>query len=487
MTTYGVTQTGFVKKTLPILLGEIRESERENINERLNLLDTSVTGQLNGVFGDKCRELWDVAEAVYRSQYPDSASDEALDSVGSITGATREESDESTVTLDQLFVDGGTTITADSVVSVGPSGNRFKITEDVTNSESYPQTLSGPAESEETGPIVGNAQTIDTIQTPISGWNAKAAITCGASEPYNLDGLVLNFRIDNALFLGPINFSGGDPWSAQDVADLIDASPTGAEGTDAGGKARMASPTDGTGSSVEITGGTANAVLQFPTNKIKGFNSTDADPGRNLETDPEFRIRRDQLLRATGKGTVEAIRAAMLEVDDVLQAYVFNNPTDNVVDGMPPHSVEVVLSGGDDVEIAEALFDVVGAGIATHGTESETVTDSQGFDHTIKFSRPVEEPIYMELTILTDPDLFPIDGEDQVKTALATEGDALDIGEDVIALQFKATPLEVAGVIDVTSFLIDTVTPPVGSVNITIAARNLATFDTADIDLTVTP
>lgn len=485
MTTYGVTSTGFVKKTLPILLAEIRQSERENINERLNLLDTSVTGQLNGVFGDKCRELWDVAQAVYRSQYPDSASDEALDNVGSITGATREEASPSEVTLDQLFVDGGTTIPIDSVVSVGPSGNRFKILEAVTNSESYPQTLSAPAESEQTGPIIGNANTIDTIQTPISGWNAKAALTCDVSEPYNLDGTNLVIEKDQQGIAPSISFSGGDPWSAADVATRIEAGST-IEAKDAGGKVRVNSPTDGTGSAIRVTGGTANAILQFSTALIKGFNSSDADPGRNLETDPEFRIRRDQLLRATGKGTVEAIRAAILEVDGVLQAYVFNNPTDNVVDGMPPHSVEVVVSGGTDANIAQALFLAVGAGIATHGTESVVVTDSQGFTHTIKFSRPTEEPIFMELTIVTDSDLFPIDGANQVKTALATEGDTLDIGEDVIALQFKATPLEVAGVIDVSVFLIDTVDPPVGTVNITIAARNLATFDTGDIDVTVT-
>src|SRR5262249_36114068 len=54
-------------------------------------------------------------------------------------------------------------------------------------------------------------------------------------------------------------------------------------------------------------------------------NAADAILGRNQETDSELRIRREEELRAAGKGTVDAIRALLLEVLNVVQAKVLQN------------------------------------------------------------------------------------------------------------------------------------------------------------------
>lgn len=485
---FGVLTTGFSKKTLADIKAEIEQDQLDTISATLNQQSGSVFGQLNGIFSDKIREMWDVAEAVYRAMYPDSASGDSLDNVSSITGALRLAATPSAVTLDQLFLNNGVTVPVGSVVSVGSTGPRFVTTEAVTNSLGYPATFSAAAESEDNGPIVGLAKTIDTIQTPIAGWSAAAAITCANSETYALDGKDLKVKVDRGSEQ-TINFSGGDPWSAATAATEIENQTTGVDAYDAGGKIRAASLTEGTGSAIEFTGGTANAVLGFDTAEVKGFNAADAVPGRNTETDADFRLRREQLLRITGAATVEAIRAAILDVDDVTHCTVFENVdiiTDPVT-GLPPKSFSAIVLGGDEQEIADTIWEVKAAGIETYGSISKTVTDSQGFSHTIEFSRPTPVPIYMELTVLTDPAVFPADGVDQIKAALVAEGATLEVGDDVIALQFKCVPLDVAGVIDVTVFLIDDVDPPVGSVNITIAATDIATFSSTDIDVTVTP
>lgn len=485
MTDYGVTESGFVKKTLTDILSEIKEAELDQISSTLNLLDTSVLGQLNGIFGDKIRELWDLAEAVYRAAYPDSASDEALDNVSSITGAIRLKATKGKVTLDQLFTDNGTTIPAGSIVSVGSDGARFVTTESVTNSTGAEATLSAEAEAQAFGEIPGYAGSIDTIQTPISGWNAKAAITCANAESYNLDGKSLTLKVNRGSEQ-TVNFSAGDPWTAGDVAFQIEQQTTDVDAYDAKQKVRVASLIDGTGSAIQITGGTANAILGFDTSEVKGFNSADADEGRELETDPEFRLRRIELLEIAGSGTFEAIRARVREISGVIQAYVFENVDIDTVGGMLPKSFEVVVLGGDDQEIAETIWQHKPAGIQAMGTTTKYVDDSQGFSHVIEFSRPTAVPIYIEVSILVDAELFPDDGDDQVKAALKAKGDLLDIGEDVISLRFKCVPLDVAGVIDVTAWLIDDVDPPLGSGNITIDYRDLATFDTANIDVDIT-
>lgn len=490
--TYGITPTGFLKKAVSDILTEIEADERDALSPTLNLLATTILGQINGIFADKLRELWDVAEAVYRSQYPESASDEALDQVASITGATRLPATKSQATLDRINLDPGTTLPAGRLVSIGSAGEKFRTLAPVTNALSTPWSFSVDAESENYGPITGFAGTIDTIQTPVSGWSAAAWLFNGTPEPYDLDdGDTLQIQIDGGS-VQTVTFSTGDfvdidAATAAEVAAAISATITGGDSDAIGTLVRIYSDTEGEGSSVQIVGGTAATKLDFSTDIMKGLNSEDAIAGRNLEADDEFRLRREQLLRVTGAGTLEAIRARILELDDVLQVFVFENVT-MVTDGngLPPKSFEAVVAGGDSQEIAETIFLTKPAGIEAFGNVTESVLDSMGFTHSISYSRPGEVEIWIELTVVTDPLLFPADGADQIKAALKAFGDTMQIGDDVIALQFRCVPLSVAGVIDVTIFKIDIVDPPTGTGNITIAFRDLAVFDTSRMDLTVT-
>lgn len=485
MTTYGVTSTGFVKKNLATIKSEIQDDLRDEVNPKLNLLDTSVVGQIVGVFADKLREMWDVQEAVYNASYPDSASAAALDDVSSITGAVRLAATKGEVTLDRLYLDNGVTVPIGSIVRVGAAGTRVVTTAAITNSTGYAATVSTTAEAEDTGPLTGPAGEIDTIVTPVVGWNAKAALTNTVAETYALDGTSLTLKVDRGA-VQTVTFAGGDPWSAADVATEIIADTDDVDAYAVGTYVRVTSETDGEGSSIEITGGTANAVLTFSTTEIKGFNSEDMAVGTDVELDPAFRARREQLLRIAGSATVEAIRSAILELTGILQAFVIEN-TGNVTDanGLPAKSFEVIAQQAawtvaEEQEVADTIWDNKPAGILAYGSESNTVEDSMGFNHAIGWSKPTEVPIYMDLTLDTNDD-YPSDGDDLVKAALVAYGNTLEIGEDVVALQFKAVPLEVAGVDDVTAFEIDIVSPPTGTTNITIDVRSLATFDTTDI------
>jgi uncharacterized phage protein gp47/JayE len=478
---FGVQLSGFIKKTLNDILTDIQDFQLDNINSTLNLLANSVLGQLNGVMSDKISELWDVAEAVYRSFYPDSATGDALDGVAALTGVVRLEPTSSTVTLDQIFLENGTTVPLGSIVSVGSIGERFVTTAAVTNSLGYEATFSVAAEAENTGPISGFARTIDTIQTPVSGWLDKAAVSAGNSETYALDGKSLTLQVDQGS-TQTVNFTGGDPWTAASSGTFINGATTGVNAFDDGnGTLRVESTTSGPGSAIQITGGSANTPLNFPTTLVKGFNSTDAEPGTDLETDEELRVRRERLLRALGSATVEAIRARLLEVEGVTNVSVFENVTD-VTDsfGLPPHSFESIVLGGTNVDIAESIWENKPAGIETYGSVSQGITDSQGISHTIKFSRPTTVTIYMTYTLDTTPD-YPADGDTQVKAAAVAAGDLLQVGDDVVALQFKSLALDITGVFDVTDFRLGTSPSPTGTSNISIDPRQIADIDSANI------
>jgi len=223
---------------------------------------------------------------------------------------------------------------------------------------------------------------------------------------------------------------------------------------------------------------------------VAGWSSAvanaDAEQGDDLETDAALRLRRADLLAVQGTATIEAIRADILQIDDVVACYVFENAT-NVTDSrnLPPKSIEVLVQGGDDAEVAEGIFLTKCAGIETYGHSpndvTETVTDSMGYDHTIKFTRPDEQPIYIRADITYDPATYPSDGDDQIKAALAALGDSLELGQSVIYERFQAEVFAISGVVDCPVFYTDTSSPPTGTSNITFDIRERATFDTGDI------
>lgn len=491
---FGVTPDGFSQKELGDIKGEIEADLRASFGPQINLQADSVFGQIVGTFSDKVAELWEVLGAVYRSQFPDSASDEALDNVAAITGATRLSESTSKVTLNQIFLDGGTTLPVGRIVGVGAAGNRFVTTAAVTNAAGYKATVSVEAESEQGGPVTGFAGTIDTIVTPVTGWSAKAALTAGTTETYALsDGLTLTVKVDGGAVqtatFNTADFAAIGAATAAEVAAVIATDIVGASCSDEGGAPRIESDTAGSGSSIEVTGGTANGILGFSTSIVKGFNSADANLGRALETDAELRLRREQLLRATGNATVEAIRARVLGVLGVDEAFVFEN--DDLItngDGVPGKAFETVIRGpaATDEDVAQAIFDTKPAGIEAYGTTIEPITDSQGFVQSIGFSRATEIDIYIAITVTknTDPSMgptYPIDGDAQVKAALAAKVDSFGVGRTVIAEQVKCEAFQVPGVVDVTAFAIDDAPGPTLDDNIPIASREIAIGDTSKI------
>jgi uncharacterized phage protein gp47/JayE len=217
-------------------------------------------------------------------------------------------------------------------------------------------------------------------------------------------------------------------------------------------------------------------------------NPTDAILGSDVETDAALRTRRRFELRSLGNAALDAIRGDVLQVAGVASCAVFENDTEvEDADGMPPHSVEVVVSGGDDDEIAAAIFGSVAGGVGTHGTTSVGVTDSEGVDHTIKFTRPVAVPIYLVIAIEKDPNAFPVDGVTQIRDALLAFGVATYAGGvDVAAARLYGPISKVAGVLDVPVLNIGTAPAPATGARVAIGSREFAVLDSSRIAITPT-
>lgn len=214
-------------------------------------------------------------------------------------------------------------------------------------------------------------------------------------------------------------------------------------------------------------------------------NPADAVLGSDIETDAELRARRNDQLQGIGNATLEAIRAQLLNVEDVTSVTGYENITFVVdIDGRPPKSYEFYVFGGDEDDIAQKLWESKPAGIATYGSISKTVVDSQGFNQIVKFSRPVEIDIYLEIDLTVSPD-FPGDGLDQCKAALLAFGNALGTGQDVIVYpQLVASLNSIIGILDLV-IRIGTSPGPTLDDNIIIAAFQKSAWDSSRITLAV--
>lgn len=441
---FGITPEGFVSKTLLDIKAELEAAEREVFGAGVDTLATSVLGQLNGIFAASIAEGWDVALAVYRSMHPDSATGEAQDNLVALTGLTRLAAQQSLA--EDVIVTGtaGTLLTAGRVASVEDSGDRFASVADVT---------------------------------------LAAATAWAPSTPYLLNDIRTNSgNIYIVITAGQSAASGGPTGTGQDITDN-----------------EVHWRFVGTGTAYETVDfeaeqtGAINATsytlinIETPVAGWQGVgNPTDAKPGFGLETDEALRLRRESTLRATAAGSVDAILGRLRLLMGVLEAFIFENPT-NVTDivGLPPHSFESVVDGGTDADIAQTIFKAKPVGIETYGTTTVPVLDSQGFSHDIKFSRPSHLLLYVDVTVKVIPGAFPADGIDLVKAALISKGGELGIGDDVIILPIRAAPLAVPGVQDVYSMEVDTVDPPINTANIPVSNHQRASFDTSRINVVV--
>lgn len=119
-------------------------------------------------------------------------------------------------------------------------------------------------------------------------------------------------------------------------------------------------------------------------------NLTAGAPGAPVEDDPELRIRQSiSTMDAAAGGLFQTIVGDIAKLPGVLRIQPYENPF-NVTDsnGIPSHSISLVIEGGDAQSIANTLLNEKTLGAGTYGTTQETAVDSYGIPHIMQFFRP---------------------------------------------------------------------------------------------------
>jgi len=431
---FGLLSTGFVRKRLSDIVSDLEAALQASLGITIRLDSKSILGKLVGTFAQPTSDVWELGEALYNAFYPSTSEGVSLDNVCELVGVTR---DPATVSEVTEVIEGavGTTIGAGSIVATATVGDQFETTAAIT--------LAATVCARSTTDVLTLATGNYTLT--ING----TAFTYAATVPADVAA-----TISAALEIA-VN-AGAEPVTATDLGagvvqvdgDLdADGLPTpftlvvSANLTiDKVGNLQLMESVS-TGPVV----GFANTITDIVT-QISGWNSAwnplDATLGEDEETDSALRLRRAQSVATAGAGTVEAIRAAILAVGGVTAAFVLEN-TGDVVDGngLPAHSVEVVVLGGTTADLAAEIWATKGGGIYSNGDVASNVIDSQGFTQTVRFSRPTPVDIWVRGTYTIDPESetgFPTDGEDLMEAAMLTYGESLTIGKDALAAEYFA-------------------------------------------------
>lgn len=144
-------------------------------------------------------------------------------------------------------------------------------------------------------------------------------------------------------------------------------------------------------------------------------NASAGTVGNDVESRANFEYRRKNSVAANAVNSVQAVYAALLAINGVLDAYVIDNPTgEPVAVGatnyiIPANSIYAAVVGGTANDIAKALWTKKSSGCSYIGNTSATVYDDNYNDpkpsYTPEWQTPTSTPIYFNIEIEADNSL----------------------------------------------------------------------------------
>lgn len=137
-------------------------------------------------------------------------------------------------------------------------------------------------------------------------------------------------------------------------------------------------------------------------------NEAAAIAGKDTETRQDFELRRSQSVAINSKNTNQATYGAVAGLNDVVDCFVVDNPTDSsIYYGITKYpiirnSIAVSVVGGNDEEIAKQILTKAGSGCSFVGNTTVIYKDTDSWnidppEYEIKFIRPNFIPIEINL------------------------------------------------------------------------------------------
>lgn len=416
MAKYGLTPQGPNIKRLDVILDEMHESMSNKLKANTKQNPQSLLNHLLTNVADRIAELWEYGSDVYYSQYPTTAEGSSLDNAAQFGGTTREMPAKSYYSVLCTGLD-GTTVPADTLIAT------------------------------DTNPAINLTLTEDA-QITRSAFN-KAVVVLAAENPTSVLSMALNGELYSANDLEGLAQTVTDEAfevSYEDGKLIVEAVDTASSNT----MVLSENLTTETVASV-ITFATVdygdivipNGVITKIVKTVAGLQAVENVgsyvAGRLTETDVEMRQSYIDKIYSRSSAMLESIKSAILEnVQGVLSVAPYENDT-NETDSMgrPPHSVEIVVDGGNATEIAQQILNTKAGGISTYGDAETVLHGVYGEDIAIRFNRPAYVYVWFQVGVTlsanTNP---PTNYADLIKQTILECMKDVQAGCDVVPQKF---------------------------------------------------
>jgi uncharacterized phage protein gp47/JayE len=182
-------------------------------------------------------------------------------------------------------------------------------------------------------------------------------------------------------------------------------------------------------------------------------NPADGVLGRATESRAQFEERRAASVAKNAVGSLNAVQGAVLDVTDVLDAYVTENTTSSPITvrgvSVAAKSLYVAASGGTDADVAQAIWSKKAPGCGYNGTTTVTVEDTAGVysaplpSYAVSFVRPTSLAILFSVVLQNNAQI-PVDAASQIQAAImlafagADGGSRARIGSNILASRYYA-------------------------------------------------
>ena len=425
MAQYGLTPKGPNPKRLDVILDEMQEfmSRRLGVNIKQN--PQSLLNHLLTNAADQLAELWEYGTDVYYSEYPATAEGSSLDNAAQFGGSTRELSARSYYSIlctgiDGTVVPAGTLIAADT----NPATNLSISADAVISRANFNKAVVIMASTEVRASLsIALNGTLYTItpdpEKPVSeALSALQAAITDSDFRVSVEGEALVIEAVDEISSNVMVLS--ENLTTQTVSSII----------------QFATVEDG---DILIPNGVITKIVKSVAGMTAVVNVGPYIAGRLAETDIEFRRSYVDKIYNRSTSMVESIRSAILsEVQGILSCAVYQNDS-NVVDSMGrwPHSVEVVVDGGDATEIAQQILNTKTGGISSYGSVEVTLPGEYGEEIVVRFNRPTYVKVWFRVGVTlsrtTNP---PINYVELIKEQILAKVAELEAGDSVIPQNF---------------------------------------------------
>ena len=419
-----LTSEGLVIDRQPIILQDLKDNAKIDINPNISIRDDEVLGQEYNIISLLIARQQELIEATNNSFDPYKAEGTHLDDIGTLKGVPRQPSAKSFTSTQHFTEVNGYNIPAGSILSNPLTFDRFLTTDVITLSNLTCVGVEYSIDSVLNSTLyqvnvndTGYTYTSDVDATAleiVTGLKASIDATTPTLFTATLDtnNLVINSVDSTAI---KVTFE----------AYLTTVSVTGVGRVDA----EVAGAINAPSNSITTMVTSSSVVTTNPASYVIG---------RARELDEDYRLRILNTNNTSGKATVEAIQDDTSLVSGVTTSRVIENATSTVdVSGRPAHSFETIVQGGEDVDVGDAIWVAKPAGIESHGNTPVSVTDKYGNPQTVELTRPTTINLAFDIDYTKHTETaFPADGESLIIAKVVAKTNALSLGEDTIPVAY---------------------------------------------------